>query len=139
MFWTSLISRFTIVVSFLFLTYNVFQLTAAYGWLLDQAASYRAYVREQQIGLRLLRRFNLKVLFVLFVIYVALLFGSGFAWWVLLATLVKFAVSAWLSDLFHVRVQMGNPISLSTHRLMRFDALGNTVLLCLILAAMVVS
>ena len=81
MFLKSLAPPLTIIVTMIFLGYNVIQLSYARMQVIDQVGAYRDFIREQQVGIRILRKLNFRVLVFLIAFYLVLLFFSGFAWW----------------------------------------------------------
>ncbi|NLB64230.1 MAG: hypothetical protein GX801_09030 [Fibrobacter sp.] len=133
MFLKSLAPPLTIIVTMIFLGYNVIQLSYARMQVIDQVGAYRDFIREQQVGIRILRKLNFRVLVFLIAFYLVLLFFSGFAWWFLFFALVKSGLSAWVSDIFHVRAIVSKKVSQSLLWMRRLDAVGNSLLLSLVL------
>lgn len=133
MYFSSFAPPLTIVASVMLLGYNVMQFSHARMQVVDQMSAYRSFIREQQVGLRILRRLNLRVLLGLIGVYLLLLILSGFTWWVLLLALGKSLLSAWVSDAFHVRAIISKKVPDSLLWLRRIDAIGNSLLLSMVL------
>jgi hypothetical protein len=128
-------SGITIFVTLCVLGYNLFQVTSAYGSMVTQIGQFKAYVQEEQLTPALMRRFNLILMSSLLGLYLLLLFFSGFAWWFLGLVLSKYLLTVWLSDTIHKYILHDKPFDSGHHRLIRFDAVGNVLVLSFVLVA----
>jgi hypothetical protein len=133
-----LASRATIIISVLTLGYNLYHLSNAYAYMRIQFQGFRQALAEESFDVSKARRFNQFLMVLMPLAYVALLFWAGFAWWLLVAVIAKYAMTGFLSDFFQVRVVQGKCLRRHHFRLLKLDALLNALLLALILYVAVI-
>jgi|GEM_PF-4479728 len=126
-------SLLTILVTLGVLGYNLFQLSAAYTWVLAQIGEYRNFVQTEQVTPARLRRFNVLMTLAMLVAYLVLLYFSGFAFWLLSSVGIKYLLTLFLSDRVQERILSGKPFSSLHHMLLKVDSLFNVLMLSFVL------
>jgi len=99
--------QITVVVTFLFLGYNLFQLSAGYAWMQGQIGQFKDQVKTHGVALPYLRRLNAGIIASTGVAYFSILYAAGFVWWILCIMVCKLFITGLLSDFFQARVVKG--------------------------------
>lgn len=126
-----------IVLTFVVLAYNLFQAATEYSWFAGQVGAYREFVVQEQSHPERLRSFNRFLSLGLLSLYIGVLYVADLAFWVLGLVALKYLFTLFLSDRVHASVLLGRPFSMRQHRIIQIDAVGNAVLLALILVVCV--
>ncbi len=120
-----LISKISIVASIVLFGYNLSMLLNRYVSFCEKALKYREILHQEKIALKELRNSNIRLSFGVAVIYITMLYFSGFATWLLGTIAFKFLLSLYFSDAFQSRVVDGRSISQKLYWAMKLDSLVN--------------
>ena len=94
----------------------------------DKVSDFRTFLKEEEeVADSRVRGANAFLIGALALVYASLLHFAGFALWVSLVALFKFALSASLADVFQRELFSGREISRLVYRMMKADGILNAV------------
>jgi hypothetical protein len=123
----------TIIVTWLVLGYNLFQLGSAFSWIESQIGRYRSFIKNERVAPAYLRKLNFYSAIVMAISYLVLLYFAGLAYWLLGCVLAKYLITALISDQMQARILGAKPFYPRHYWLIKVDALFNAVLLSFVL------
>ncbi len=124
---TAIFEKITILASVVLWGYSFSRIIDSYGVMQKKMFHFRQIIKDEMIPFDGVRRVNVFLIGALGIAYAVMLYFSGFAFWILVMVIGKFAVSAYLSDSFQNQVVQGKDFSKRLYVQMKIDAVFNAL------------
>lgn len=121
-------NQLTIIASVLFFGYSLSLSTNGYKAICKKAAKFRELLQMEVDAVGSVRKTNFLLTSTFSLVYLTLLYFSGFAYWFIASILVKLMVTIVFSDTFQCAVINKKEISKRFYLMMKSDSIANTVL-----------
>lgn len=118
----------TILASVLFFGYSLSLSTNGYRTICEKAVKFREMLSMEIDAFEGIRKTNIMLISVFSIIYLSLLYLSGYVYWFIGFVLFKLALTLFFSDLFQRAVINNKVISKRLYMFMKVDSILNSFL-----------
>lgn len=120
--------KMTLVASIVLMGYNLHQLVTSYDTICEKVKEFKMMARENHSDQGAVQRSNFLLTGILSLVFVALTYFSGIAYWVVAVVFVKLSVTMFLSHLEIVQIFKEDAIRPIFFKCTKVDAAVNVLL-----------
>lgn len=119
--------KLTLVSAIVMMGYNISEFVTSFKTLCDKVDEIKSVAAETKASDMELRRSNFILSFILSVVFAALVYFSGFAYWLLAIVVGKLLLTLYLSDSTLVAALHSDVVPKKIYKITKMDALANAL------------